>query len=851
LPSPDFRRLFEAAPGLYLVLAPDLRIVAASDAYLRATMTVRDQIVGRGIFDAFPDNPDDPGATGVANLRASLEHVLREKAPHTMAVQKYDVRQPASEGGAFEERYWSPVNSPVLDEQGEIAWIIHRVEDVTEFVRMQQREAREDQAREELRSRADWLQAEMFLRAQELQAANAKLEGANAALAELNHKLKDLDRIKSEFFANVSHELRTPLTLILGPVQELLAGNVPNGGERRALEVVQHNARLLLKQVNDLLDVARLEAGGMAVEYQRVDLAALVRRIADQFSSAVTGRSMIFSISAPESLVAETDAGKLQRVLVNLLSNAFKFTPDGGSVRLVLGERDGQLRLVVADSGPGVPPDQREVVFERFRQLEGGASRRFGGTGLGLAIVKELVELLHGSVMVEDAPEGGAQFTVLLPLSAPAGVLVPDTPELESAKAVAESLEELRPVPAGIAPPEPSGGQACVLVVEDNPELRDFIASILSRRYGVLTADDGAQALEKALALNPDLILTDLMMPNMGGEGLVRQVRQDARMAGVPILVVTARVDEEVRTSLLTSGAQDYLIKPFSAEELLARVANLVTMKRVRERLQGEVASTHKDLQTLADQLAAVVHDLRQAVAARDEFIAIAAHELNTPVTGIMGISQLVLRRLDRGVAETEAGVREPLTQLIEASRRLSTLIAHLLDASQLDSGTLRLAPKPAELGQLVRTAVARCQAGDHAHRILVHAPTSGFAVVDPARIEEILQSLLDNAINFAPPATDIEVELQSLPDGELQLSVRDRGEGIDETERSRLFSRFFRGHAGRQRAGLGLGLYIARRLAELHGGRLEFEAPADGGACFVMTLPASASTPARARLSV
>ncbi|HLG69257.1 MAG TPA: PAS domain-containing protein, partial [Chloroflexota bacterium] len=164
MPSPDFRRLFEAAPGLYLVLAPDLRIVAASDAYLRATMTVRDQIVGRGIFDAFPDNPDDPGATGVANLRASLEHVLRDKTPHTMAVQKYDVRQPASEGGAFEERYWSPVNSPVLDEKGEIAWIIHRVEDVTEFVRMQQREAQEDQAREELRSRADWLQAEMFLR---------------------------------------------------------------------------------------------------------------------------------------------------------------------------------------------------------------------------------------------------------------------------------------------------------------------------------------------------------------------------------------------------------------------------------------------------------------------------------------------------------------------------------------------------------------------------------------------------------------------------------------------------------------------------------------------------------------
>src|SRR5579883_3572521 len=166
--GPDFRRLFEAAPGLYLVLTPELNIVAASDAYLRATMTVREDILYRHVFDVFPDNPNDPNATGTANLRASLDRVLRDKAPDTMAVQKYDVRKPAAGGGGFEERYWSPVNTPVLDEAGEVAWIIHRVEDVTDFVRLQQRDLQQGQTAETLRSRALELEAEMYLRAQEL-----------------------------------------------------------------------------------------------------------------------------------------------------------------------------------------------------------------------------------------------------------------------------------------------------------------------------------------------------------------------------------------------------------------------------------------------------------------------------------------------------------------------------------------------------------------------------------------------------------------------------------------------------------------------------------------------------------
>ncbi|MEW6735561.1 MAG: ATP-binding protein, partial [Acidobacteriota bacterium] len=620
LSSNDFQTLFESVPGLYLVLTPDLTIVAVSDAYLKATMTKRSEILGLKLFDVFPDNPDDPTATGVRNLQASIERVLCNLVTDTMAIQKYDIRRPESEGGGFEERYWSPVNSPVFDQNNKIAFIIHRVEDVTEFIRLKQFGSEQHKLTEELRARAEKMEAEIFLRAQALDLANRQLRTANEELARLYEKTKELDALKTQFFANISHELRTPLTLILGPIKKLLKQKLPST-ILNDLEVVEKNTRTLLRHVNDLLDISKLEAGKLAVDYTNVELSQLVRVVTAHFELLAVERQISFSVNTPEIVAAQVDTEKVQRILLNLLSNAFKFTPMGGKICCSLSVEGTHAIIEVQDNGPGIAPEMREIVFERFRQVEGGATRRFSGTGLGLSIAKEFAELHGGTIKVRDAPGGGAIFRVEIPLIAPSGVelktevIKPD----EIVETYQQIVEELDPSQQAIIDTQ-NPSLPLVLVIEDNPQMNRFIAETLADDYNIATAFNGREGLEKALALRPDLILSDVMMPEMSGDQIVHEIRQKHReLDTVPVILLTAKADECLRVRLLHEGVQDYIMKPFFDEELRVRVENQIAMKLTREALQQLVESQSHNLLELTAKLTFYTHQLQEQATLLDK----------------------------------------------------------------------------------------------------------------------------------------------------------------------------------------------------------------------------------------
>jgi signal transduction histidine kinase len=705
------------------------------------------------------------------------------------------------------------------------------------------------------------------------------LETANYKLEALNEQLKEVDQLKTQFFANVSHELRTPLALILGPVEKLLKNKELSQEHYHDLEIVDRNARLLLKQVNDLLDVSKLEAGKMTLNYTEVDLAQLVRLTAANFDGLAQEKSITFTIDAPESLPAQVDAAKVQRILLNLISNAFKFTPNGGTVCCVLKPDQAEIPssegasthlqaqpdrviLSVQDSGLGVPVELREIIFERFSQGEGSTTRRFGGTGLGLAIAKEFVELQSGTIKVCDAPDGGAQFTVKLPLIAPSGVNVTaSTIEVgQSAEMANLLLEELRTISQTVHPtPEETTGKPLVLVVEDNPEMNQFITTTLATEYRTATAVNGQEGLAQAIALQPDLILSDVMMPYLSGDQLVQQLRSHPELSTIPVVMLTAKADDELRVQLLRQGAQDYLMKPFSVEELQARVGNLIAIKRVRDLLQQELASQNHDLEALVEEvslrrrelqialnaLQRQAEELEQANRMKDEFLAIVSHELRTPLNSILGWAEaLRTRKFDETITARAL-------ETIERNARLQTqLIENLLDISRLLRGKLLLNKYPVDLKSVIEATIQTVQpeAAAKTIRLDFHLDdTVGQVAGDGDRLRQVVENLLSNAIKFTPAGGQVEIRLEQ-QHGEARIQVSDTGQGIQAQVLPHVFDYFRQADSSntRKHGGLGLGLALVRQLVELHNGDIQVESQGEGlGATFTVVLPLiTTSTP-------
>jgi signal transduction histidine kinase/DNA-binding response OmpR family regulator len=609
----DFRLLFESAQGLYLVLTPGFAIIAVSDAYLRATMTERDQILGRNIFEVFPDNPDDPNATGVRKLRASLESVLRTHKADTMAVQKYDIRRPESGGGEFEERYWSPVNSPVMGPHGEILYIIHRVEDVTEFIRLKQAG---EKATDALLTRSEQMEAEIYRRAQELDETNRQLTAANLELARLYRQItllmaqaddelrlnregddasfsqhppgveEMLDRVGrlitgykhleeelrqsqkmeavGQLAGGIAHDFNNVLNVIIG-YSELLLQKLPPGDRTyRQIEEICKAGERAAGLTQQLLAFSRKQV----LQPRIVDFADILREM-HHMVQRVIGENIEISTDIHEDLArVKIDPSQVQQVILNLVVNARDAMPTGGKLTFELNnaELDASyagmhdippgryVMLSVSDNGCGMTPEVRQRAFEPFFTTKELGS----GTGLGLATVYGIVRQSGGHIWLYSEPGIGTTFKIFFP-----GV---------------DAREER-------VPSEPSTGPTwrgteTILLVEDDSAVRLLVEEILgSVGYHVLAADDGQRALLAAQQHNGkiDLLLTDVVLPKMGGKEIAS--RLVALRPGIKVLFMSGYTGHSAAQHGNLDPDVAFLPKPFSPAMLIEKVRSVLTSR--------------------------------------------------------------------------------------------------------------------------------------------------------------------------------------------------------------------------------------------------------------------------------
>ncbi|HKY20336.1 MAG TPA: ATP-binding protein [Vicinamibacterales bacterium] len=643
--------------------------------------------------------------------------------------------------------------------------------------------------------------------------------------------LAEIDRVKTTFFSNVSHEFRTPLTLMLGPLEDALASRSEVlGSEQRARVLLAHdNALRLLRLVNALLDFSRLESGRLRARYAPVDLASYTRKLAGMFESLCGKAGLRLIIDCPLlSGPIWVDRDMWEKIVPNLISNAFKFTL-AGEICVRLHETEKAAVLEVSDTGAGIPETDLPLIFERFHRVPDAIGRSFEGTGIGLSLVRELVELHGGSVAVESAVGRGSIFRVEIPKGVghlPVEAVADREPEWEDLRHAERLATEASrwavdatPSPAARStestPHRPSGGR--VLVVDDNPDLRSYVVGLLSSDFTVITASDGLVALQEARSAPVDLIVSDVMMPNLDGFGLVRELRKDPRTASLPVILLSARAGEEAAVEGLDSGADDYLAKPFSARELIARVRTHIELARMRHEWTSKLEAANEELEAFSYSV---------------------SHDLRAPLRHVIGFAKILEECVQRGSADD---ILHYANRIARSAAGMSRLIDDLLEFSRL--GRSPVTKRPVALDEIavsVRDEIAAHV--DATRRIEWRLHPLPIVDADSSLMRQVLVNLFANAVKYSARREHATIEVGTVEGlaTEETFFVRDNGAGFDARHADRLFGVFQRLHTDKEFEGTGIGLANVKRIVTRHGGRVWAESALGEGATFYVAIPKS-----------
>jgi signal transduction histidine kinase len=622
--------------------------------------------------------------------------------------------------------------------------------------------------------------------------------------------LAELDRAKTEFFSNVSHEFRTPLTLILGPLEQMLGDDdaelAPDS--RARLAVVHRNALRLLKLVNALLDFSRIEAGRVQASYQPTDLPAFTAELASVFRAAAEGEGLRLDVDCPPMAdVVWVDRDMWEKIVLNLVSNAFKFTFEGG-ITVRTHDTGDHVDMTVTDTGVGIPEADLPRVFERFHRVRGARARTHEGTGIGLALVQELVRLHGGSVTVASEVGRGTTFTVSVPRGAArppsdrASAAPPASSTRVRGQAYAEEalrwLDHDQQEAADAEPASPlATRRARVLLADDNADMRDYVRRLLAERYEVEAVSTARAGLEAIRDRRPDLVVTDIMMPGLDGLGFLRALRQDPRTRSIPVILLSARAGDEARVDGLAAGAVDYLVKPFSARELIARVAAHLETARRHYRAEAE----------LLRQLVTVEEDERRRI----------SRALHDDTGQNLAALSLGLKGLEAHVAH---GARERLQQMQELVNGV---------ARQVHDGAFDLRPRALDDLGLVPTLRQHGEDWGRRHGVQVDFHARGLAdgrlpaVAEATIYRAVVESLTNVARHAAARRVSVILERTA---GEVCAIVEDDGVGFDVQAAQR------GGTTG------GLGLHSLRERVELAGGTADVESSRGCGTTVFVRIP-------------
>jgi signal transduction histidine kinase len=629
-------------------------------------------------------------------------------------------------------------------------------------------------------------------------------------------RFAEIDRAKDAFYSNISHEFRTPLTLLLSPVEDLLreeSGRL-NEEQRKALLAARRSAMRLRRLVNGLLDLASLEAGRLALVAEPTDLAHLTREIASTVESSMASAGLRFVVDCPPlPRAARVDRNAWETIVLNLLSNARNYTRRG-TVTLRLRAVGDRVRLVVSDTGAGIPPDVLPHIFDRFYRSPESGARSVEGTGLGLSLVRELARAIGGEVGATSAPNEGSTFTVEIPFERAGSEPLEDGERSAlHERPIAESDMLLDVTePAAITPEsaDEESDRPRVLVVEDNPDMRQYLADVLARDYEVHAVGDGNAALASLPTFLPDLVLSDVLMPGIDGLALVRALRSSPEYRWIPAILITARAGEDAALEGLGSGADDFIVKPFFSRELRARVQTHIELARMRR-------------------------DVAEA-AMKDTFIGMVSHELRTPLTSLRLQVLLLGRQAEKGT--TFSARVESLHRNVT---RMEALVDDLLSFSAIKARGLALRREQVDLASICQLA-AEEQMLITQRKVNVEVPSEPvLTLVDARLIQQVVSNLLSNAIKYSSPPSPVVLRL-SIVEGEAVMSVQDQGPGIPSDAVPHLFDQFYRApkievRSG-SRAGLGLGLAICKAIVRAHDGRIEVESEIGRGSTFRVHLP-------------